>query len=42
MSITSFLNGKGFHTFEGYSQQIPEQVQDSIQLTSAPNINVME
>lgn len=42
MTITSFLNTKGFHSFEGYSQQVPQQVNDLISLTSKPNINVME
>jgi predicted O-methyltransferase YrrM len=42
MKITSFLNRKGFHFFEGYSQQVPQQVTDLISLTSKPNINVME
>ena len=42
MTITAFLNSKGFHTFEGYSQQLPEQVKDLISLTNKPNINVME
>jgi predicted O-methyltransferase YrrM len=42
MKITSFLNTKGFHSFEGYSQQVPQQVTDLISLTSKPNINVME
>jgi predicted O-methyltransferase YrrM len=42
MSITSFLNRNGFHSFEGYSQQVPQQVADLVQLTSKPNINVME
>lgn len=43
MSITSYLKNKGFDTFvEGYSQQIPEQVNDLIHLTSKPNISVME
>jgi predicted O-methyltransferase YrrM len=42
MKITSFLNTKGFHSFEGYSQQIPQQVNDLISLTNRPNINVME
>lgn len=41
-SIAAHLNSKGFHTFEGYSQQSSQQVQDLIQLTNAPNINVME
>jgi predicted O-methyltransferase YrrM len=42
MSITTFLNNRGFTTFEGYSQQIPQQVVDLIMLTNKPNINVME
>ena len=42
MSITSFLNSRGFHSFEGYSQQVPEQVKDLIKLTDKPNISVME
>lgn len=42
MTITSFLNNKGFHSFEGYSQQVPQQVTDLIFLTSKPKINVME
>ena len=42
MNITSFLNSRGFHHFEGYSQQVPQQVQDLISLTNKPNINVME
>ena len=33
MSITTFLNSRGFHSFEGYSQQVPEQVEDLIHLT---------
>ncbi len=42
MSITSFLNNRGFPSFEGYSQECPEQVKDLINLTNKPNINVME
>ena len=42
MSITNFLNNRGFHAFEGHSQQIQQQVYDLINLTSKPNINVME
>ena len=42
MSITSFLNNRGFNSFEGYSQEVPEQVKDLIKLTNKPNINVME
>jgi predicted O-methyltransferase YrrM len=41
-SITEYLNSKNFISFEGYSQQIQQQVHDLIQLTNAPNINVME
>jgi predicted O-methyltransferase YrrM len=41
-SVTDFLNNKGFYSFEGYSQQIQQQVEDLINLTSRPNINVME
>ena len=42
MNITSFLNSRGFHSFDGYSQQVPQQVEDLINLTNKPNINVME
>jgi predicted O-methyltransferase YrrM len=42
MSITDFLNSRGFHDFEGYSQQVPQQVDDLIKLTDKPNISVME
>ena len=42
MSITQFLNNKGFTWFEGYSQQVPQQVADLIHITNSPNINVME
>jgi predicted O-methyltransferase YrrM len=42
MSITHFLNCKGFHQFEGYSQQIANQVEDLIVLTAKPNIKMME
>jgi predicted O-methyltransferase YrrM len=34
MSITTFLHSKGFHTFEGYSQEVQQQVADLIELTS--------
>ena len=37
MSITTFLNDRGFHSFEGYSQE-----EDLIKLTNKQNINVME
>jgi predicted O-methyltransferase YrrM len=42
MTITTFLNSRGFHTFEGYSQQVSQQIDDLIMLTNKPNINVME
>jgi predicted O-methyltransferase YrrM len=42
MSITNFLNSRGYYSFEGYSQQVPQQVYDLIILTNKPNINVME
>jgi predicted O-methyltransferase YrrM len=42
MSITTFLNNRGFHSFEGYSQQVPQQVKDLIKITNKPNLNVME
>lgn len=42
MSITSFLNSRGFSTFEGYSQEVPQQVNDLIMLTKQPNVHVME
>jgi predicted O-methyltransferase YrrM len=42
MSLTSFLNSRGFQNFEGYSQQVPQQVEDLIMLTNKPNITVME
>ena len=42
MSITFFLNNRGFHSFEGYSQQVQQQVKDLISLTNKPNLNVME
>ncbi len=41
-SITAYLNSKNFNSFEGYTQQSQEQVQDLVQLTNKPNINVME
>jgi predicted O-methyltransferase YrrM len=42
MNITHFLHCRGFYSFEGYSQEVPQQVYDLIQLTNRPNINVME
>jgi predicted O-methyltransferase YrrM len=42
MPITSFLNSRGFHSFEGYSQQVPQQIEDLKTLTNKPNLNIME
>ena len=42
MSITSYLNDRGFNCFEGYCHQLPQQVEDLINLTNKPNIQVME
>jgi predicted O-methyltransferase YrrM len=42
MNITAFLNSRGFTSFEGFSQQVPQQVEDLINLTNEPNINIME
>ena len=40
--ITSYLNRIGFNWFEGYSQQVKQQVKDLIELTNKPNLQVME
>ena len=42
MTITEYLNSYGFYDFEGYSQQVPKQVEDLITLTSGSEIHVME
>ena len=43
MNLTAFLNNRGIHSFdEGHSQQVPQQVEDLIRLTNAPNITVLE
>lgn len=42
MSITPFLNARGYHFFEGYCQAVPKQVRDLVTLTERPHINVME
>lgn len=42
MSVTTFLNDRGFHSFEGNCQLVQEQVDDLIRLTNKPNINIME
>ncbi len=41
ITLTDFLNHRGFHVFEGCSQNIPEQVQDLIRL-SKNCLNIME
>jgi predicted O-methyltransferase YrrM len=42
MSIAEYINSRGIHLHEGYSQQVPGQVADLIRLTSKPGIHVME
>ena len=42
MSITQFLNARGFHDFEGYSQQVPRQVEDLINLSRGSPMHAME
>ena len=42
MALTSFLNGKGFDSFEGYSQQNPRQIKDLHSLINKKILNVME
>jgi predicted O-methyltransferase YrrM len=42
MPITEFLNNRGLHPCEGYSQQISKQVEDLINLTNRSSISVME
>jgi hypothetical protein len=42
MDITAFLNSRGFYTFEGHSQQVPQQIEDLIKLTNKSNITVLE
>jgi len=42
MNVTEYLNQKGLTIIEGYSQQIQQQVDDLINLTTEPNIRVME
>ena len=41
MTVTDFLNSRGFYKFEGYCGQNSQAV-DLINLTSKPHINVME
>jgi predicted O-methyltransferase YrrM len=42
MSLDSYLRSKNKTILEGYSSQVPQQVKDLIELTSKPNINVLE
>jgi predicted O-methyltransferase YrrM len=40
--MNTYLNNKGFYSFEGNIQELSEQIEDLIKLTSSPVINVME
>jgi predicted O-methyltransferase YrrM len=42
MSITEYLASHGCKIYEGYSQEVPEQVIDLINLTKDSKINMME
>lgn len=42
MTITKFLNDRGFHTFEGYSQEVQRQVDDLVKLTQGSHMDIME
>lgn len=42
MDINSFLNSRGFHTFEGCCNDNVEQLNDLINLTRGDNLNVLE
>ena len=42
MNISQFVNSRGFHVYEGYSQQLPKQVEELIKLSNKPHINIME
>jgi predicted O-methyltransferase YrrM len=42
MSIAQYLDSIGVKVDEGYSQQVPGQVRDLIDLTNGMNINIME
>lgn len=42
MNLTQYLSIRGFHNFEGYSQQVSSQVEDLKKLTTQPYIKVME
>jgi O-methyltransferase len=42
-NITLYLQSKGYNRFEGYSQQVPEQVKDLINLVKSDSVkNIME
>ena len=42
-TLTTYLNDRGFHAFDGYTQELPEQEKDIIEIMSISNINnVME
>lgn len=40
--LSSLLKRHGFHEFEGYSQQLPNQIKDLIELSNKPDIKAME
>ena len=40
--MDTYLNNKGFYSFEGNIQELSEQIEDLVKLTSRPVINVME
>lgn len=42
MSLTEFLNIRGYYSFEGNSSENPYQTRDLIELTNKPNLHVME
>jgi predicted O-methyltransferase YrrM len=42
MPISKYLNSIGIQVFEGYSQELPGQVKDLVELTNGFNINIME
>ncbi len=37
-TVTEYLNRKGFYTFEGYSEQVPKQVEDLAAFAKAPGV----
>jgi len=42
MSLTQVLQAKGFHEFEGFSQQIPQQITDLQRIVGTSPIRIME